>query len=167
MPPSIIFNIHLILGYVCWLFCWPAIWSRLRAMDRVEAQRLIAMLHSFRFFGLVFILPGVTGRALPPGFASFAAYGDLATGLLAMAALATIRIRRLFWSSVLAFNLVGATDILVDYYHGVRLDLPSAAGELGATYAIVMIYVPILMISHVAAFALLLRPATRHHEPVD
>jgi len=32
------------------------------------------------------------------------------------------------------------------------------AGQLSATYAIPIIYVPILMITHVAAFYLLLRP---------
>jgi hypothetical protein len=32
------------------------------------------------------------------------------------------------------------------------------AGQLGAGYAIVFIYVPLLMITHVAAFYLLLRP---------
>jgi len=170
MSPATIFNIHLMLGYVAWLLCFRTIWPKLRVMDRIEAQRLIAMLHSFRFFGLVFILPGFTGPALPPGFAPFAAYGDFATGLLAMAALAIVRIRPLFRLSVLAFNLGGAGDRLVNYYHGVRLDLHSVAGELGAAYAIVMLYVPILMITHVAAFALLLRPAnrtTRHNAPVD
>jgi hypothetical protein len=50
-------------------------------MDRIEAQRAIATLHSFRFFGLVFILPGVVGN-LPEGFATFAAYGDFTTGPL-------------------------------------------------------------------------------------
>lgn len=170
MSPATIFNLHLVLGYVAWLLCFGMVWPKLRAMERVEAHRLIATLHSFRFFGLVFILPGVTGHALPDGFAPFAAYGDFATGLLAMAALATVRIRPLFWLSVIAFNLVGAADLLVNYYHGVRLDLPSVAGELGAAYAIVMLYVPILMITHVAAFVLLLRPADKgadRRRPVD
>jgi hypothetical protein len=127
-------------------------------MDRVEAQRAIATLHSFRFFGLVFILPGVVGPNLPAGFATFAAYGDFATGLLAMLALLTIRMRPLFWLFVIAFNVVGAVDIIVDYYHGTQLGLPDLAGELGATYVIPIIYVPALMITHVVAFYLLLRP---------
>lgn len=162
MSQAIIFDIHLALGYVCWLLCFSAAWPRLRAMERVEAQRLIAMLHSFRFFGLVFLLPGVVGPDLPAGFARFAAYGDFATGLLAMLALLAIRVRPLFWTLTIAFNLVGAVDILVDYYHGVRLGLGDLAGQLGATYAIPILYVPILMITHVAAFTLMLRarPAT-------
>jgi hypothetical protein len=130
-------------------------------MDRVEAQRAIATLHSFRFFGLVFIIPGVIGANLPAGFATFAAYGDFATGVLAMLALLTIRIRPLFWPFVVAFNLAGAVDIIVDYYHGNQVGLPALAGELGATYAIPIIYVPVLMITHVAAFYLLARPYPR------
>jgi hypothetical protein len=159
MSPATIFQIHLVLGYVPWLLCVSAyVWPWLKAMDRVEAQRAVATLHSFRFFGLVFILPGFVGPDLPAGFAEFAAYGDFATGLLAMLALLTARIRPLFWLFVVAFNVVGAADILIDYYHGNALGLPALAGQLGAGYAIPIIYVPLLMITHVIAFYLLLRP---------
>jgi hypothetical protein len=159
MSPETLFRIHLVLGYVAWLLCFGAyIWPRLKSLDPAEAQRAIATLHSFRFFGLVFILPGVVGPDLPAGFATFAAYGDLATGVLAMLALVTVRIRPLFWLFAVAFNLVGAVDIIVDYYHANQLGLPALAGSLGATYAIPIIYVPLLMITHVAAFCLLARP---------
>jgi hypothetical protein len=43
-------------------------------MDRFDAQRAIATLHGLRFFGLVFLVPGVVGPNLPDGFAAFAAY---------------------------------------------------------------------------------------------
>jgi hypothetical protein len=160
-----IFNLHLVLGYVAWLLCTRAyILPKLKLMGPIDAQRVIATLHSFRFFGLVFILPGVAGHNLPPGFAPFAAYGDFATGLLAIVALFTVRFRLLFWPFVVAFNVVGAIDILVDYYHGVRLALPAVSGELGSTYGIVIIYVPLLMITHVVAFYLMLR---RHSKTAD
>ena len=161
MSPETLFRIHLVFGYVAWLLCFSAyIWPTLKSMDRVEAHRAIATLHSFRFFGLVFILPGVVGN-LPAGFATFAAYGDFATGLLAILALLTVRIRPLFWVFVVAFNLVGVADLIGDYYHAIQLDLPAIAGQLGATYAIPIIYVPLLMITHVVAFYLLLRPQGR------
>lgn len=162
MSPATIFQLHLVLGYVPWLLCFGGyVWPRLKSMDPVEAQRAIATLHSFRFFGLVFIVPGVVGANLPAGFATFAAYGDFATGLLAMLALLTARMRPLFWLFVVGFNVVGATDILIDYYHGNQVGLAALAGELGATYAIPIIYVPLLMITHVAAFYLLLRQPAR------
>jgi hypothetical protein len=158
MSPATIFQIHLVLGYVPWLLCFGAyIWPWFKSLDAVEAQRAIATFHSFRFFGLVFLIPGVVGPNLPAGFATFSAYGDFATGVLAMLALLTVRIRPAFWLFVIAFNLVGAVDIIVDYYHGNQLGLPALAGELGATYAIPIVYVPALMITHVVAFYLLVR----------
>jgi hypothetical protein len=160
MSPEIIFNLHLILGYVAWLLCFGAyVMPRVKSMDLVAAQRAIATLHSFRFFGLVFILPGVVGPNLPAaGFATFAAYWDLATGVLAILALLTVRIRPLFWLFVVAFNLVGVVDLILDYYHAVQVGLPAMAGQLGATYAIPILFVPLLMITHVVALYLLLRP---------
>ncbi len=158
MPPALIFLLQLVLGYAPWLLFMGAYGlPRLRAIESVEVHRAIATLHSFRFFGLVFLLPGVVGPGLPAGFATFSAYGDFATGVLAMLALAAVRVRPLFWLFVVAFNLVGATDILVDYYHGVEVGLASVAGQLGAAYAIVMLYVPLLMITHGVAFYWLAR----------
>ena len=159
MSPETLFRIHLILGYVAWLLCFGAyIWPKLKSMDHLEAQRAIATLHSFRFFGLAFLLPGVVGPNLPASFATFAAYGDFATGILTLLALLAVRVRPLFWLFVTGFNVVGAVDIIVDYYHGNQVGLAALAGELGSTYAIPIIYVPLLMITHVAAFYLLLRP---------
>ena len=162
MSPENLFRIHLISGYVAWLLCFNVyILPRLKSMDRFEAHRAIATLHSFRFFGLVFILPGVVGAHLPSGFTTFSAYGDLATGVLAMLALLTARARPLFWLFVVAFNLVGAADLIIDYYHAIQVGLPAMAGELGSTYAIPIIYVPLLMITHIVAFYWLVRSRQR------
>jgi hypothetical protein len=162
MSTEILFQTHLVLGYVAWSLCFGAyILPRLRSMDRVEAQRAIATLHCFRFFGLVFILPGIVSPNLPADFAVFAAYGDFATGVLAMLALLTVRIRPLFWFFVVAFNLVGTVDLIVDYYHAIQVDLPAHAEWLGSTYAIPIIYVPLLMITHLYAFYLLVRPQSQ------
>jgi len=158
MSPAIVFQLDLVLGYAPWLLYFATyLWPRIRAADSAEAQRAIATLHSFRFFGLVFLVPGVVGTGLPSDFAAFAAYGDFATGVLAMLALLAYGFRPLFFALVVAFNVVGFVDILVDYYHGVAIGLADFAGELGATYAIPIIYVPLLMITHVAAFYLLAR----------
>ena len=48
-------------------------------------------------------------------------------------------------------------DLSFDYYHAVQANLPAVAGELGAAYVIPIIYVPLLMITHVAAFYMLVR----------
>jgi hypothetical protein len=156
MPSQIVFPIQLVLGYGAWLLCFGVyLWPRLKSIGRLEAQRAIATLHSFRFFGLAFLLPGVVGPALPARFATFAAYGDFATGVLALLALSTVKIRPLFWSLIVAFNLAGTTDIVVDYIHAMQTGLPAMAGQLGAAYAIAVLYVPLLMITHIASFYLL------------
>jgi hypothetical protein len=154
-----LFRIHLIFGYVAWLLAFSVyLWPWLKTASRFDAQRAIATLHSFRFFGLVFIVPGVVSPSLPAHFATFAAYGDFTTGVLAILALLTAKIRPLFWSFIVAFNLMGVVDILVDYYHAIQVGLPAMPGQLGATYAIPIIYVPLLMITHAVAFYFLLRP---------
>jgi hypothetical protein len=162
MSPQLIFQTHLVLGYVAWALCFGSyILPWLRAMDRLAAHRAIATLHSFRFFGLVFLLPGVVGTGLPANFATFAAYGDFATGILAIAALLAVRIRALFWLFVAAFNLVGAADLILDYYHATRAGLPELAGQLGAVYWVPILYVPLLMITHIVALTWLVRPQAR------
>jgi hypothetical protein len=155
-----IFNIDMALGYLAWaVLIATYVWPRLRAMDRVEAHRAIATINSFRFFGLVFLLPGFVGPNLPQGFAVPAAYWDLATGVLAILALLTVRKRFLFWPLVWAFNLIGLGDLIMNTVHAVRTGLPSVAGQLGAGYAILILYVPALFWAHILALRLLLRSA--------
>jgi hypothetical protein len=159
MPPQIIFPLDLVLGYIAWLLCFNTyVWPRLKTMDSVNAHRAIATFHSFRFIGLIFLVPGVVGPHLPANFAGFSAYWDLATALLAILALVAVRVRLLFWLFVTAFNIVGTVDLLVDYYHATSGGLSAMPGELGAAYFLPVIIVPALMITHVAAFYLLIRP---------
>ena len=61
-----------------------------------------------------------------------------------MLALLAVRIRPLFWAFAVAFNVMGFVDIVVDYYHATQIGLPAMAGQLGSTYAIPIIYVPIV-----------------------
>jgi hypothetical protein len=162
MKPETIFRIDMALGYLAWgLLIAAYIWPRLKAMDRVEAHRAIATFNSFRFFGLIFLLPGFIGPNLPQGFAAPAAYGDLATGVLALLALLTVRVRGLYWPFVWAFNLVGLADLVMDTAQAMRLHVPEVAGQLGAGYAIPILYVPGLFLIHLVAFWLLLKPVRK------
>jgi hypothetical protein len=160
MTTTTIFRIDMVLGYLVWALCIATyIWPRLQVMDRIEAHRAIATFHSFRFFGLVFLLPGFVGPTLPEGFARTAAYGDFATALFAILALLTVRVRFLFWPLVWAFNLVGLADLVIDTVNAIGTHVDAMAGQLGAGYAIPILYVPALFLTHLLAFRLLLRPA--------
>jgi hypothetical protein len=154
-----IFRVQMLLGLVTWaLVVVTYLVPWLNSLGRAEAQRAIAALNVFRFLGLVFILPGVVGPNLSAGFAVPAAYGDLATSLLAICAFVSFRIRPLFWGFVTAFNAVGAADLIDAAVRTVHFGVPVTAGQLGAAYGIVVIYVPLLMIAHIVAFYLLLSP---------
>lgn len=155
-----IFRVQLLLGLLTWaivVVVYVLPW--LKSLGRAEAQRAIAALNAFRFIGLVFVVPGVVGSNLPVGFAAPAAYGDLATSLLAICALLLFRIRPLFWGFVVAFNVVGAVDLIDATARTIYFGVPEAAGQMGAAYFIPIVYVPLLMLTHVVAFYLLFSPA--------
>ena len=158
MPATEIFFTDIALGYFVSALCIATyVWPRLKAMDQVEAHRAIATFNSFRFFGLAFLLPGFVGPNLPQSFATPVAYGDLATALLAILVLLTVRVRVLFWPLVWILNVVGLADLIVGTARGVSVGLAAIAGQLGAGYAILMLYVPALFWMHVVAFRLLLQ----------
>jgi hypothetical protein len=157
MPPQAAFGISVAFSFLAWgivtaLYIWP--W--LSVKPRVEAMRPILVLHSFRFVGLAFIVPGVVSPALPPGFARPDAYGDIVAAILAIIALALLR-SRLGLLPVWLFSLWGSVDLLNAFYQGFRHGL--AAGELGAAYFLIVLVVPLLLITHGVLFRLLLTKA--------
>jgi hypothetical protein len=113
-------------------------------------------LHSFRFVGLAFVVPGVVSPDLPTAFARPAAYGDLTTAILALLSLATLR-SRLGLILVWVFNILGTVDLLYAFYQGNRTGLGLAPGLQGAAYFIPTVLVPLLLITHGLVFRLLLR----------
>lgn len=137
-------------GIVTARYIWPA----LRNRPRGEALRPVLVLHSFRFMGLAFLIPGVVSANLPSAFARSAAYGDIIAATLALVALLSLR----SWFGLLmawVFNLWGAADLLNAFYQANHAGL--RAGQLGATYFIPTFFVPLLLITHGLAFRILLR----------
>ena len=157
MPFPVLFAISVVFGLTAWgtvAFCYilPALSER----PGPENLKPILLLHSFRFLGLAFIVPGVVSPELPAAFAQPVAYGDLTTAILALFAMATLGSRA---GTVLAwvFNAFGTADLLFAFYLGSRISLPDSPGLLGAGYFILTAYVPLLLITHGVAFRLLLR----------
>jgi len=101
--------------------------------------------------GLVFLVPSVTGGALPREFAVPAAYGDLLAALLALLAIVALRARwPIATALVWIFNLVGALDLINALFQGNRLGV-----QLGAAYFIPTVVVPALLVAHAMVFAML------------
>jgi hypothetical protein len=141
-------------GVVAMLYIWPT----LNHLALADAARPILVLHSFRYLGLAFLVPGVVSTDLSPAFARPAAYGDIITSVLALIALAGLSTGSniaLLW----LFNLWGAGDLLFAFFNGFRLVaarklLPS---HFGAAFYIPTFFVPLLLITHGLMFAILLR----------
>ena len=155
MLPQLIFFASVAFSFVAWgIVAARYIWPKLRGLERTEALRPILILHSFRFFGLVFLVPGVVSPDLPSAFARPTAYGDFIAAILALLALLTLSSRA---GSFLAwiFNIWGAVDLLNAFYQGNHARL--LAGQLGATYVIPTLIVPLLLITHGLAFRILLQ----------
>src|SRR3974390_1707613 len=112
MPQQMIwFFVSIAFSLVAWgIVAARYIWPELRNRQRAEALRPLLILHSFRFIGLAFMIPGVVSPDLPAPFAHPAAYGDFIAAILALLALSSPSSAGGFVIAWIA-NLWGAADI--------------------------------------------------------
>jgi len=168
MPIPLICGITVAFGFLAWgVFAAQYIWPVISKRDRAEALRPILVLHGFRYIGLAILIPGVVSPELPATeFARDLAYGDLATATLALISLAALRTQ---WAGVLVwiFNIFGTADLLNAFYQGSRISLADTPGSLGAEYFIPIFGVPLLLVTHVLVFKLLMRKETLKHQAVS
>jgi len=164
VPPLALFGTSVGLSFVAWgIIAVQYLWPALRTLPRARALRPLLLLHSFRFMGLAFLVPGVVSPELPGTFAGPAAYGDLVAAVLALLALAGLS-SRLGIGLVWVFNLWGSADLLYAFYQGL-IGVRIQPGQLGAAYFIPTAVVPPLLLTHGLVFRLLLpgggAPASR------
>ena len=155
MSPQLCFFASIAFSLVAWAIITSRyLWPRLRLLRRPLALRPILILHSFRFLGLAFLVPGVVSPDLPSAFARSAASGDIIAATLALLSLASPA-GGLGAGIVWIFNIWGTGDLFNAFYQAGRAGL--VPGQLGATYFIPTFFVPLLLITHGVAFRLLLR----------
>lgn len=155
MDAQTAFRISVALGLVAWgVFGAFYLWPHLRERSRADALRPLLVIHTFRFVGLAFLVPGVVAPDLPMVFARAAAYGDLAACVLALLALATLR-GQLGIGLAWIFNLWGTFDLFDAFYQANASGL--TPGQLGAAFFIPTFIVPMLLVTHYLVFRILLR----------
>ena len=155
MPSQLWFFMSIAFSFIAWgIVTSRYIWPELRLRQRAEALRPLLILHSFRFIGLAFLVPGVVSPDLPSAFAHSAAYGDIIAAILALLALISLPSAA---GVVVAwiFGLWGSVDLLNAFYQAYHAGL--MPGQLGATYFIPTFVVPLLLITHGLAFRILLQ----------
>jgi hypothetical protein len=155
MLPQLSFFGSIAFSFIAWgIVTARYIWPELRLRQRTEALRPLLILHSFRFMGLAFLVPGVVSPDLPPSFAHSAAYGDIVAAMLALLSLLVLP-RRGGVVMAWIFNVWGSADLLNAFYQANAAGL--VAGQLGAAYFIPTFVVPLLLITHGLAFRILLQ----------
>jgi hypothetical protein len=155
MVPQVCFFLSIAFSLIAWgMVTARYIWPELRARNRAEGLRPLLTLHAFRFIGLAFLVPGVVSPDLPSAFAHSAAYGDIIAAALALLSLLWLQ-RGAGVVMAWVFNLWGSADLVNAFYQANHAGL--LAGQLGATYFIPTLIVPILLITHALAFRILLQ----------
>ena len=155
MLPQLCFFVSIAFAFIAWgIVATRYIWPKLRLMQRADALRPLLILHSFRFIGLAFLVPGVVSADLPSAFAHSAAYGDIVAATLALLALASLP-RGAGVVIAWIFNIWGSADLLNAFYQA--NDAGLVPGQLGVTYFIPTLVVPLLLITHGLAFRILLQ----------
>jgi hypothetical protein len=159
VQPQHAMRISLAFGFLSWgvvatLYIWPS----LKDLALADAARPILILHSFRYLGLAFLVPGVVSPDLSAVFARPAANGDIISSLLALIALAGLSTGSniaLLW----LFNVWGTGDLLYAFFNAFRLVAARKLlpGHFGAAFFIPTFFVPLLLITHALLFGLLLR----------
>ena len=168
MPIPLIFAVAAAFGFLAWgVFSEQYIWPAISKRERAEALRPILVLHGFRYFGLAVLIPGVVAPELSRTlFARDLAYGDIAAAVLALIALGALK-SRLATPLLWIFNVWGTADLLNAFYQASRISLAGAPGLLGAAYFIPVFVVPLLLVTHVLAFRLLMRKEVAVHSLVE
>ena len=156
MPQQMVwFFVSIAFSFIAWgIVTARYIWPELRLRQRAEALRPLLILHSFRFIGLAFLIPGVVSPDLPSAFARSAAYGDIITAILALFSLLLLP-SAVGVAAAWIFSIWGSADILNAFYQANHAGL--LAGQLGAAYFLPTLIVPLLLITHGLAFRILLQ----------
>jgi hypothetical protein len=153
MNPQSIFILQIVLSVITFAVIAKsvvALW--LAKQSTTDALFWLTIPHAFRHMGLVFLVPGVRAQELPDYFALPAAYGELATGVLALVALILLRIAlKPALMFVWLFNVVGTINILNALRH------VEVVPAFGSTWYIPTLVMPLLLVTHFMIFVPLVK----------
>ncbi len=156
MESTILFAVSVLTGLIVWnKISKKYLWLPYKDLELKKAVEPILFLHSFRFAGLSFLIPGVVNAGLHPAWAIPAAFGDFSAAILAFITLSLANGNRVLFRAFLwIFNILGFADLIIALINGPRYGI---LPFLGAGYFIIILYVPVLLLTHLMVFRLLLK----------
>ena len=149
MPPIALFGVQFTFCLVAYALIagWYVV-PRLFGLPRAVALIPLLWVHVFRVAGATILAPGAVDSGIPEAFRTMVGLGDLATAVLALAAIVLLR-RRAPMAIAVAWLclIVGTADTINAIIQSVRYDVFTF--PLGLNWIIVTMYVPALVVSSV------------------
>lgn len=144
MQPLEIFAVQLLFSLL--VYSLAAHWivmPKLASMDRNDRLFWLVLPHTSRHIGLSFLVPGLAAGQLRDDFILPTAYGDFITAILALSSLFLLkRQSRLAIPITWITTVFGTADLLK------ALSNPDMVPNLGTTWYIPTMWVPLLLVSH-------------------
>jgi hypothetical protein len=152
--------IHFFISYAVAFLAFALIgkwyvWPNIKGRPLNTALSPLLLYACLRVNGLMFVMPGLVSPDLPSGFAVPTAYGDLTAVILALLALASVRMESTFAiPMVWLFNTVGLLDLVYANISTFRDHVDPV--QLGVSYYLAAVSVPAMVVVHILILAYLL-----------
>lgn len=141
---------------VCVIVVAWYVWPYLTKLPRNSALIPLLFVHVFRYVGMTLLVPGMVDAALPREVLFNTAYGDLIAAALALSAIVAVRNNwRIGVLMAWVFNTWGFVDLLGALRSVLQVNLPTF--NLGPVWFIYTYYAPLVVVSHVLIFWILVR----------
>jgi len=147
-----LFSSVFVFGIVAVWYVWPA----LTKLSRNSALIALLFVHVPRYVGMTLLVTGMVDPKLPGAFLSGAAYGDLLEAALALASIFALRSS---WRFAVPLVWVTNTWGFVDLLNGVRgvLQLNVPSFNLATFWYVYTFYAPLVLVSHLMVFWILIK----------
>jgi len=140
---------------VCIIVVAWYVWPRLTQLSRNYALIPLIFVHVFRYVGMTLLVPGMVDAKIPREVLFNTAYGDLIAAALALSAVVALMNNwRVGVVMAWVFNIWGFVDLLGAVRTLLQVNLPSY--NLGPIWFIYTYYAPMVIVSHVLIFWILL-----------
>lgn len=145
-----------VFGVVAAWYVWPLLTKR----SRDSALTPLLFVHVFRYVGMTELVTYMFDQTLPAEFRLSAAYGDLIEAALALASIFALRSK---WRVAIPLVWVANTWGFLDLLNGLRgtLQLNVPIFNLATFWYVYTFYAPVVIVSHVMIFAVLLKSRGR------